>query len=67
MIGGTRSSSADLIMVRDGRDPLEHYPSKLMLTVLAGAATWEVGIARSSVYWSLKDNGSDSEPHRHGG
>lgn len=57
MIGGTRSSSADLIMVRDGRDPLEHYPSKLMLTVLAGAATWEVGIARSSVYRTLHKHG----------
>jgi hypothetical protein len=44
-------------MVRDGRDPLEHYPSKLMLTVLAGAATWEVGIARSSVYRTLHKHG----------
>jgi hypothetical protein len=28
-------------MVRDARDPLEHYPSKLMLIILTGVATWE--------------------------
>jgi hypothetical protein len=50
-------------MVRDGRDPLEHYPSKLMLTILAGAATWEVGIAADSRITDHINGGDDASVH----